>query len=620
MSHFSPTRAAVVFLCMLCCFCVLIGRVAYLQTYGRQRTIRQVERQQHQSQVLPARRGSVYDRNGFAMAGTVQTMTAFVDPKFMQETFSQEGRSLVEMDKAVERLAKLIDRDAFELSQLLSDRFTSRFVKVAEGLDEETCKRITKLNLPGVGLQPTNLRYYPMGSIAAHVLGGTGHNGAGLEGLELKFQKLLAGKDGFKRTLKDARRRPISVAADDYLPPQHGQHLILTLDANIQMIAEQELAATCAAFKAKRGEVVVMEPKTGEVLALANWPTFNPQNLDEAPVRGTPQFKDWMDLRRNRCLTDPYEPGSTLKPFIVGPALADRITRVNEVWPIPALSWRTPYNRRITDVHFYGPLSTWDGLVKSSNIMMSMLAGRMGNPRLHGALKGFSFGRPTGVELPGEDRGRLNPLRQWNKFSTESIAQGYEIMVTPLQLARGFCAYANGGRLVQPTIIKGVLDADGRVVSKRKPNRLDMMPEVIDPMTAAEMKRVLSDTVVRGTATKARDATWNIFGKTGTAHISQGKGGYSESRYTSSFLGGAPAENPRLVVAFIIHEPDRSIAHYGGTVSAPGASKLLSRSLSYLQAPASPDLPVPPPQIANVLNNFSPKLYKRKPLETVEAR
>ena len=610
MSTFSPRRSAVVFLALSACFAALIGRVAYLQTFGRQKTIRQVERQQHQTQTIPARKGTIFDRNGFALAVTVQTQTLFVDPKFMQESFSQPGRSLVEMDQAVERLARLIDRDPFEITQILSERFESRFVKVAEGLDERTCREIEKLNLPGVGLQPMNVRQYPMGSIAAHLLGGVGKDGHGLEGLELKFDRLLGGKDGNKRTLKDARRRPIWVAAEDYLPPQHGQHLILTIDANLQMIAEQELARTCQEFRARNGEVVVMDPRSGEILALANWPAFNPGTLEES----TPE------IRRNRCLTDPYEPGSTLKPFIVGPALADRVTRVNEVWTIPAITYRTAYGRRITDVHHYGNLATWDGLVKSSNILMSMLAERMGNPRVHRALGGFGFGRPTGIELPGEDGGRLNPLRRWTKYSTQSVAQGYEIMVTPLQLARAFSAYANGGRLVQPTLVKGVLDADGQVVTKKKHTGPEMMPEVIDPVTAAEMKRILCDTVVRGTATKARDHTWNIFGKTGTAHISQGRGGYSDSKYTSSFLAGAPAEDPKMVVAFIIHEPDRKIAHYGGTVSAPGAAELIRRSLAYLQAPASPDLPLPPPQIANVLKNFQAKAYKRKPAEAADSR
>jgi cell division protein FtsI/penicillin-binding protein 2 len=197
--------------------------------------------------------------------------------------------------------------------------------------------------------------------------------------------------------------------------------------------------------------------------------------------------------------------------------------------------------------------------------------------------------------------------------------QGYSVMVTPLQLARAFCAYANGGRLVKPSVVRGVLDADGRLIAKNKPERLELLPEVIDPVTAAEMKRVLSDTVIRGTATKARSDVWNIFGKTGTAHIAGRGAGYDDQRYTSSFLAGAPAENPEIVVAFIIHEPDKAHAlantgtYYGGAIAAPGAAKLIERTLTYLNVPASPELKPPPPQIAGVLYNFNPKAYHRKP-------
>jgi cell division protein FtsI/penicillin-binding protein 2 len=602
-SRFSATRAGIMLAGLLAILVALIGRVAYLQTSGRRHTLAKAERQQHSSQVLRARRGCIYDRNGIEMAGTVQTQTLFVDPKFMQDCFQQDGKSLVDMDRAVNKLAGLIDKDAFQISQMLSDRFQSRFVKVAENVDETTGHEIQKLDLPGAGLLPTNERYYPMGPLAAHVLGGTGKDGVGLEGLEKKFEPLLAGHDGFKRTLKDARHRPVSVAAEDYLPPQHGQHLILTIDANIQMIAEEELARTCKEFRAHHGEVVVMDPKTGEVLALANYPTFHPQNLSDST----------NDARRNRALTDPYEPGSTIKPFIVGPAVAGRVARLDTIFEMPTAQYISPLRKKpVTDVHHYPQLALWDVLVKSSNVGMTMLGERMGKQKVYRALKGFNFGRPTGIELPAEDPGQVSPFARWADSDLVSAVQGYAVMVTPLQLARGFCAYANGGRLVQPTIVKGVLDADGRVVSRVKPPRIDMMPEAVDPLTAMEIKRVLCDVVVRGTATEARSRTWNIFGKTGTAHISnKGGKGYNDSKYTSSFLAGAPAEDPRIVIAFIIHEPDRSLAHFGGKVAAPGASKMIERVLTYLQVPPSPDLQPPPPYIAGKLYNFNPKAYAR---------
>ncbi|MDB5296582.1 MAG: hypothetical protein JWO31_2565 [Phycisphaerales bacterium] len=614
MNRFSLPTAAFVFVVLAGAFGLLLTRVAYLQTVGREQTLARADRQQHQRETLRARRGSIYDRNGVEMAGSVQATAVFLDPKFMLRVAHEDPKGLIALDANLAKLADLIGKDAFDLSRLVSERFEARFVKVAENVDDATAERVRRLDLPGVGLAPSDVRFYPMGAVAAHVLGGAGHTGKGLDGVEMKFESTLAGRDGYIRSVKDAQHRPVAVAAEDYVPPRHGTHLALTLDANVQLIAEQELAATCKQFKAKRGEVVVMDPQTGEVLALANWPTYYPQSLEDTLL--TP------DVRRNSALVAPYEPGSTIKPFLAGPALAQRVTNVGEVWPIPGIRWKTPYGRTITDVHAYGPLTTWDGLVKSSNIVMSMLGERMGNPRLHAALTGFGFGRRTGIELPGEDPGLVNDLPKWTKFSTESVSQGYELMVTPVQLARAFCAYANGGRLVSPTIVRGTLGPDGAVTPRGGGRETAAGgPGVIDARAAAELRRVLCDVPVRGTAAKSRSPVWNVFGKTGTAHISQGKGGYSDSKFTSSFLCGAPAENPQLVCAFIVHEPDKSLAHYGGTVSAPGAVKMVERILAYRQVPPSPELPLPPADLQPKLVNFDAKAYKQKDkvVETADA-
>ncbi len=597
----SSIRASFVFALLVCAFAALLGRVGYLQSWGAQKNIARAERQQFQREPLYARRGSIFDRNGMLMAGTVQSQSLFVDPKFMAEQFAAEGREpLLAMDEAVHKLCYFIDRNPLEISQLLGDRATSRFVRLADNLDERTIKEIDKLDLPGVGFTPSNVRYYPMGSVAAHVLGGVNDDG-GLEGIELKFNRLLAGRDGSKRTLKDARRRPISVDADDYVPAQHGQHLLLTIDANIQTIVEQELAHACEKYKAKSGECVVIDPWTGDILALANYPTFNPQVLSEA----TPE------RRLNRAVVVPYEPGSTIKPFIVGPALSAKITRPSEVFPINGPAWPAGYGHRtIRDVHGYSRLALWDVLVKSSNIGMCMLGQRMGNGGLYSALTGFNFGKRTGIELPGEDPGLVNPLKKWNRFSTESIAQGYEMRVTPVQLARGMTAYANGGRMVEPRIVKGTVGENG-VIDQAIRTPLSKMPQVIDAESSQQVRRILCDVLVRGTAQKARSSTYNLFGKTGTAH-SAVNGSYNEANYTSSFVGGGPFENPRLVLSMVIHDPDKSLAHYGGTVAAPAAGNVLDRVLAYLQIAPSPDLPLPAPNVQDVLYAFDAKVYRRK--------
>src|SRR5277367_105741 len=245
MEHFSRTRALVVYLVIGAALAALIGRVAYLQSWGREQNIGRAERQQHQTQTLYARRGSIFDRWGMLMAGTAQEQALYIDPKFMQDSFQEPGHSLVEMDQAVAKLAQIVDQDPYEISKMLGDKYESRFVRIAGHLDDGMCQAIESLKLPGVGLMPQNVRYYPMGSIGAHILGGVGEAGVGLEGVELKYERTLAGRDGWKRTVKDAKRRPISVAAEDYVPPINGRHLILTIDSNIQLIVEQELANAC---------------------------------------------------------------------------------------------------------------------------------------------------------------------------------------------------------------------------------------------------------------------------------------------------------------------------------------------------------------------------------------
>ena len=607
MPRFSAFRAAVVLSIIATGIVGLMVRVAYLQTYFRQKTILRADQQQHTTRSITARRGTIFDANGHALAGTVQQQAIYIDPVFMLREYQTAPRNLNQMDMDLRKLARLIDADADELSQLIGERYEARYVRIAESRDDRTAVEVMKLGIPGVGTEPMCVRYYPMGSLAAHVLGSVGGEGNGLEGIELKFNRDLSGRNGYKRLEKDARRRPIGIDAGDYVPPVHGQHMILTIDASIQFIAEHELAAAVTEFRAESGEVIVIDPRTGEVLALANYPTFHPQHLSESRP----------EARLNRAIVVPYEPGSTFKPFIAGPAIMWRQTRPAEMWPIPGLSYIAPYGRgrRVTDVHHYGPLATWDVLVKSSNIGMAMMAARMGNPNLHKAVTLFGFGRPTGIELPGEDGGMVNPLRRWTRYSTESVAQGYEVMITPMQLARAFCVYANGGHLVSPRIVKGKLDPDGRLIERYPLTRLDDFPRVMDEDASGAVRQILSDVLVRGTGTKARSKAWNLFGKTGTSHISMGRAGYSQDLVNSSFVAGAPLENPRLVVAMVIHKADRRANRaYGGTVAAPAAGRVLERSLAYMQVPPSPPLQPPPPHIASVLHDFRSKLYGEPPV------
>ncbi len=643
MPAFSPIRAAFMLMLVAAGLVGMSGRVAYLQTVGRERNLAAAERQQFQEEALPARRGTIFDRNCIVFAATVQKQRLYVDSKFLTDMFASGTRHPMDKAEALDRLAAILGREAAEIKTIIDDAVVGkdngwaallegpttqprpkhdRYLILADDLDEMAVDEIKKLNVPGLGFEPTSRRLYPTGSLASHLIGTVktdGRGQRGLEGLELQFNELLTGVDGHKRSEKTASRKSIAVAEEDYQQPKHGKHLVLTIDANIQMIAEQELSACCQKFRAVRGEVIVMDPHTGEVLAMANYPTFNPSNVGDLSDDDDAELKKkYMDLHRNRCITDPFEAGSVIKPFIAGPAIMWHVTKPDSMWEIPGITYVTPYGRHITDVHGYGPLSTWDVLVKSSNIGMSLMGEKMGNGQLYKALTSFGFGQTTGIELGGENRGRINPLKQWTHFSTESVAQGYEMMVTPLQLARGFCAYANGGRLPPVRLIRGTLESDGGIAEQKPAPSMAQMPQVIDPASAAQMRRILCDVVVRGTATKARSSYWNIFGKTGTAHISQGKAGYSANRYNSSFICGAPYEDPRLVVTMLIHEPQTE-AHYGGAVAAPAAQRVMDRALSYMQVPQSPELLPPPAEIAEKLFSFDAKAYKRLPVHQATA-
>jgi cell division protein FtsI/penicillin-binding protein 2 len=578
----------------------LLGRVWWLQTVVRDDIIERADRQQHLTERLSARRGSIFDSTGQLLAGTIQVESVFVDPKAMIDGYTGRPGGQASLDRDLASLAGLIEIEPFQLTQQIGEAYPSRFMKIADDVDRNTLIAIRKLDMPGLASQPVNVRMYPMGSLAAHILGGVGPDGVGIEGLERTQNKTLSGKDGHKRSVKDARRRNIGTDLADYQSPAHGRHLILSIDVNIQNIVEQELSRTCREFSSTGGEAVVLDPNTGDLLALANYPTFSPQLIDEAT----------SEQLTNRALVLPYEPGSTIKPFIVARALNDGQMKLNDVFPIHGPTWFTSYGRRITDVHGYDQLSGWDVLVKSSNIGMSMIGDRLGNDRLYDGLRRFGFGSRTQVDLPGEDDGRVNPLRRWSKHSTHSIVQGYEMMVTPMQMACAMSTLANGGLSVMPRVIKGTLGDDGQV-EPIPDETLNADRQIIDPTIARQIRRVLADVTIRGTATRARSDRFNIFGKTGTAHRAV-NGSYNDTNYTASFVGGAPFESPRLVIAFVIHDPDKSKAHFGGLVSAPGASRILERSLEYLGTPESPPLEPPPPHVAGTLYQYDPRVYEKK--------
>jgi cell division protein FtsI/penicillin-binding protein 2 len=413
-----------------------------------------------------------------------------------------------------------------------------------------------------------------MNGLAGQVIGFVAADGHGVSGIEHQCESWLRGENGVKTIIRDAGRKAFWLADGGYRPARDGLHVVLTIDSEIQANVERELEACVEKFQAASAVGIVMHPATGAILAMANVPGFDPNSYQDATA----------SRYRNRALTDPYEPGSTYKPFIAAGALAEGCVRLGEGFFCENGTW-VDGARTLHDHHPYGHLSFEEVLIKSSNIGMAKIGKRMGNDRLHKYVKAFGFGEKTGIDLAGEDPGIVQPFARWNTFTTTSVPMGQEIGVTPLQLARAFCVFANGGALVQPYVLRALLGPDGRLITdfSNPPNRGRVLPEAV---VKTFKEKILTQIVEAGTGRPARLAGYTVFGKTGTAQIARpGGGGYEKDAYVGSFVGAAPGNDPRLVVLVAVTRPKKSLGYYGGTVAAPVARNILAHALAYLQIP-----------------------------------
>jgi len=531
----------------------LLGRVVQLQTAPQQRIAEKIGSQRSTTQ-LPGRRGTILDRRGRPLASTRVAQRLFVDPKL-----------IVEHSSFSEKAGYGLGYDPVDIELAIAARPGSRYVVLDRRLNDQRLEQLKNLNLPGLATQPVLVRDYPQGSIAGQLLGFVGDDGKGLEGLERHFEKRLAPKPGFVRYLRDAHGRALWVDADQYQRPVDGQSIRLSIDAVIQSIAETALAQAIEQYHADSGQLVVMDPATGEILAMANYPTFAPATFN----------KSKPDERRNRAVTDVFEPGSIFKPIIWSAATQLGAADPNEIIDTTTTGvYRTSKGRTLHDASPHGRI-TWDEvLMYSSNIGMAIVAERVGTEKLYEAVTRFGFGEPTGSGLPGEVGGVVHPLKKWTHYSVTSIPMGQELSVTPLQMVRAFCAIANSGVLHTPTIqpVDYPLANQGR--------------RVLEARIADYTRWVLRRQVTEAGGRKANSKLYDLFGKTGTAQLPDFKqGGYHQDQYVSSFIAGAPVDAPRLVVGCFITKPDKSIGHYGGTVSGPAVMQVIEQSLLYMGVP-----------------------------------
>ncbi len=558
-------RATVLFAFLLAGLVGLIGRGIYLQ--GIHNDFLQEQGNQRFSRVMEvsAHRGMIADRNGAPLA--VSTPVESVWASAAEIKLNDPLASKLD-EKDLRRLSKVLSMPEGEIKHRLSDS-TRDFVYLKRQIPPEESSKVEGLNLPGIFLQHEYRRYYPEGEEFAQVLGFTGQDDVGQEGLELALQNKLAGKAGSQRVIKD-RRGHIVEDAGSLTPPKPGADITLSLDNKIQHLAYRELALAVKEHQAKAGAIVVLDAKSGEVLALADYPSYNPNNRTKV----SPQ------KMRNRAETDEFEPGSTMKPFTIGTAL-----NLGKVAPNTVINTEngvfTVGNRKIHDTHPEPSLTVSQVIQKSSNVGASKIALSLTPESLWETFHASGFGAHTGSNFPGEAIGRLRDAKTWRPIEQATMSYGHGISVNLLQLARAYTIFADDGELLPVSLLKLNQPAIGHQVFSKK--------------TVNELRSMLESVVLPGgTAPLAQVAGYRVAGKTGTAHKLEG--GHYVNRYVASFVGIAPVSAPRLIIAVMIDEPSGK-EYYGGQVAAPVFSRVMGGALHMLNVPndAPLDNVIPPP-------------------------
>lgn len=540
----------------------VIARLGYLQLLRHDELARLAERQYSKTIALKPKRGPIFDRHGQALAVSGEVESVFALP----------GR-IADRAAVAAVLAPRLGERARDLEERLqSDR---PFVWLKRKIPPAAAQLIRALRLPGIGTVPESLRFYPNRELAAHVLGFEGYDDRGLEGIELAHDRLLAGERGLALVERDALGRDVTAQPAILRPPTPGQGLVLTLDTTIQYIAERELDAAWRQTGARAGMILVMDPRTGELLAIAIRPTFNPNAYQSATS------EQW----RNRAVTDPFEPGSTFKVILAAAALEERVVRPDDrLYGEQGVI--TVASRQIHDWKRYGWLSFREVLQFSSNVGAIKVGQALGRERYFKYMAAFGFGSPTGVGLPGESRGQLRPPPRWSGLSLASMSLGQEVSVTALQIVSGFAAIANGGRMMQPHVVRAVVDESGREVRRVEPHAVR---QVISPETAATLTEILIATVAQGTGQKAAIEGYTVAGKTGTAQkLEPGTRVYSRRPGVLSFVGFVPAEAPRLAMLVMLDEPKTVV--WGSEAAAPVFAAVGSQVLRHLDVPPA-DVP-----------------------------
>ncbi|MFA5319956.1 MAG: penicillin-binding transpeptidase domain-containing protein [Candidatus Omnitrophota bacterium] len=537
--------------------CVI--RLLFIQFF-RSEYLASIARKQHNLYVeLEPRRGAIYDINMRPQAINIPADSLFASPASM---------SSADKERAVRQLMPILGVDYAYLNERLGRK--KYFVWLQRKMTPQQSEEVKKLNIKGIGCVKESKRCYPNGYLASHLVGFAGIDNNGLEGSELLYNKYLKGEGGWAYFLRDARQKRLEIWENMVLP-KDGDNIVLTIDGVIQYIAERELDKAFISSNAKGGSIVVMNPHTGAILAMANRPTFDLNEYSSSP----------RENRRNRAVCDMFEPGSVFKVVAASAALEEKKSREDERFFCENGSYR--FSTHVLHDHTaHGWLTFSEVIEQSSNIGTSKIAQKLGPAEFYRYMKLFGFGAKSGVDILGEISGVAKNPRQWSKISIVTMPMGQEIGVTELQLACAFSVIANGGTLMKPYLVSEVRDKYGETIKEFKPQPVR---QVISARTAARMRKILTGVIENGTGKLARVQGFTAGGKTGTAQKIDPDGRYSHSKFMASFAGFAPAEEPALVVAVVLDEPHPY--YYGGVVASPVFRNVVSDTLRYLKTKQS---------------------------------
>ncbi|MGH7393531.1 MAG: penicillin-binding transpeptidase domain-containing protein, partial [Candidatus Rokuibacteriota bacterium] len=557
------TRVLVLAAALAVAFGGVTARLAWLQIVRHAELTAIAERQYTHTVVLHAPRGPIVDRHGTALAASMPAESLFVQPRHVDDPV-----------RAAARLAPILRMPEAELRAALAS--SRSFTWLRRRLPPAAAEQVKALREPGLGLVPEPLRLYPNRELAAHVVGFEGVDG-GLEGVERTWERALAGAPGQAIVGRDALGRDVETQVV-LQAPVAGHGVMLTLDANIQYVVEREIDAAWRRTGARGAMAVVLDPRTGDVLAATVRPTFNPNTFLDVPHR---------DVWRNRVITDPFEPGSTFKMVLAAAALEEGVARPDDL-VFGEYGKITIARTVIRDWKKFGWLTFSEVLQNSSNVGTIKVALALGTPRYYRYVTAFGFGAPTGVGLPGESRGLLRDPQRWSALSLPTMSIGQEVSVTALQLAAAFGAVANGGTLMRPRLVRSAFDADGRETRRFEPSAVR---RVISPLTARTLTRMLARVVESGTGHHAAIPGYEVAGKTGTAQkLDPATGRYSRAPGVLSFVGFAPADEPRFVMLVLLDEPKTE--RWGSEAAAPIFASIGREILRYLEVPPRDAQPV----------------------------